>query len=98
MLVAQLQQRVTVGGRLPELAHFGDHRTAAVSLSMNTGLRRGEFLKLRWPCIDLANQVLTVDGATSRARRTRYVPLNSEAMSVLARWREQGRYRSDVAM
>jgi len=40
-------------------------------------------------CVDLSNQVLTVDGPTSKTRRTRHLPLNSEAMSVLTRWREQ---------
>jgi hypothetical protein len=32
---------------------------------------------------------MKVDGPASKTRRTRQVPLNSEALSVLARWREQ---------
>ena len=52
-------------------------------------IRRGELLKLRWSCVDLSNRVLTVDGPTSKTRRTRHLPLNSEATSVPARWREQ---------
>jgi len=61
----------------------------AVLLSMNTGLRRGELLKLRWSSIDFTHQLLTVDGANAKTRQTRHVPLNEEALTVLRRWREQ---------
>jgi integrase len=74
---------------LPPLPHFGDHLTPAVLLSMNTGLRRGELLKLRWALIDFAHQLITVEGRNAKSRQTRHVPLNNEAMSVLRRWREQ---------
>jgi len=33
---------------LPPLTHFGDHLTPAVLPFMNTALRHGEVLKLRW--------------------------------------------------
>jgi len=74
---------------LPSLPHLGDHLTPAILLSMNTGLRRGELLKLRWRSIDFNHQLLTVEGPDSKTRQTRHVPLNTEAMSVLKRWREQ---------
>jgi integrase len=74
---------------LPPLPHFGDHLTPAVLLSMNTGLRRGELLKLRWRSVDFNRQLLTVEGPDAKTRQTRHVPLNAEAMSVLGRWREQ---------
>src|SRR5213080_171557 len=44
---------------LPRLTHFGDHLTPAVLLSMNTGLRRGEVVKLRWGSLDLTRRLLT---------------------------------------
>jgi integrase len=70
---------------LPPLLHFGDHLTPAVLLSMNTGLRRGEVLKLRWACVDFDRRLLTVEGRNAKNRQTRHVPLNEEAVSVLKR-------------
>ena len=56
---------------------------------MNTGLRRGELLALRWDSIDFDRRILTVEGGTAKNRQTRHVPLNDEATRVLKRWREQ---------
>ena len=81
---------------LPPLLHFGDHLTPAVLLSANTGLRRGELLKLRWECIDFNRQLLTVEGGHAKNRQTRHVALNDEAMSLLRRWREQSNCGSHV--
>ncbi|MGH9447146.1 MAG: tyrosine-type recombinase/integrase [Terriglobia bacterium] len=74
---------------LPPLIHFGDHLTPAILLSMNTGLRRGEVLKLCWNSVDFNRRLLTVEGRNAKNRQTRHVPLNEEALSVLRRWREQ---------
>jgi integrase len=74
---------------LPPLTHFGDHLTPAVLLSMNTGLRRGEALKLRWGSVDFDRRLLTVEGRDAKNRQTRHVPLNDEAVLVLRNWREQ---------
>ena len=85
---------------LPPLLHFGDHLTPAVPLSLNTGLRRGEVLKLRWTTIDFNRRLLTVEGPTAKNRQTRHVPLNEEAINTLRRWREQsgpGAHVFDVA-
>ncbi len=51
------------------LMHFGDHLTPAVLLSMNTGLRRGESLKLRWSSVDFNRRLLTVEGQMPRIAR-----------------------------
>jgi integrase len=74
---------------LPPLTHFGDHLTPAVLLSMNTGLRRGELVKLRWSSVDFNRQLLTVEGPNAKNRQTRHVDLNEEAVNVLRLWREQ---------
>ena len=74
---------------LPPLPHFGDHLTPAMLLSMNTGLRRGELLALRWESVDFKQQILTVEGGMAKSRQTRHVFLNEESTRVLIWWRDQ---------
>jgi integrase len=74
---------------LPALPHYGDHLTPAVLVSMNTGMRRGELLSLRWAAIDFKARQLTIEGSTAKNRQTRHLPLNSEAVATLKAWREQ---------
>jgi integrase len=86
--VANTRRQTQHDRTLPPLTHFGDHLTPAVLLSMNTGLRRGEVVKLRWGSVDFNRQLLTVEGPNAKSRQTRHVELNEEAMSVLRLWRE----------
>jgi len=81
---------------LPPLTRFGDHLTPAVLLSINTGLRRGEVLKLRWRSVDFNRRLLTVEGLDAKSRQTRHVPLNDEAMSALHDWQDQSGNRARV--
>jgi integrase len=74
---------------LPALPHYGDHLTPAVLLSLNTGMRRGELLALRWDAVDFKAKQLTIEGSTAKNLQTRHLPLNSEAISTLKAWREQ---------
>ena len=75
--------------QLPVLLHYGDHLTPAVLLSMNTGVRRGELLALRWSAIDTKGKQLTIEGSTAKNQQTRHIPLNAEALKVLKQWKEQ---------
>ena len=74
---------------LPPLPHFGDHLTPAVLVSMNTGVRRGELLALRWGSVDLKRKQITIEGHTAKSQQTRHVPLNNEAADVLRKWKDQ---------
>lgn len=74
---------------LPALPHYGDHLTPAVLLSINTGMRRGELLALRWSAIDTKGNQITIEGSTAKNQQTRYIPLNTEALEVLQHWKEQ---------
>lgn len=77
--------------RLPPLPHFGDHLAPAVLVSMNSGLRLGELLSLKWASVEITGKhpQITIEGSTAKSGQTRHVPLNSEAVDVLRKWREQ---------
>ena len=68
---------------------YTDHLSPVVLLALNTGLRRGELLQLRWEDVSLTTRILTVRGTHAKSGQTRHVPLNSEAVETLQRWAAQ---------
>ncbi len=75
--------------RLIDNESFGDHLTPLILLAMNTGLRRGELTSITWADIDLDAKYLSVRAGYAKSGKARYVPLNSEAVAVLTRWKRQ---------
>ncbi len=63
-----------------------DHIKPLVLLALNTGLRRGELLGLKWGAVDLASKLLTVTAETAKSGHTRLIPLNTEAFATLTAW------------
>jgi integrase len=72
----------------PEFGCYTDHMTPLVTLALHTGCRRGELFGLRWTDIDVPGKHLVVRGEEAKSSRTRIIPLNSEAVTVLSTWRE----------
>lgn len=74
---------------LPPIPGYSDHITPMTLLALNTGLRRGELVQLRWGDIDLTARRLTVRAGYTKSGKTRHVPLNSEVVTVLKSYQKQ---------
>lgn len=76
---------------LPDLARvaYADHLKPIVILAMNTGLRKGELLKLAWRDVNFHSKQLTVRGETAKSSKTRHIPLNKTALQLLKGWHKQ---------
>jgi integrase len=71
----------------------------AVAVTLNTGLRRGELLSLRWSQVDLAGRWLKIGASKTFAGRGRLVPLNAAAAAALSAWASQfPRYKPEHAV
>lgn len=66
---------------------YTDYLTPLVLVALNTGLRRGELLQLRWRDVQLEQRVLTVRGEGAKSGQTRHLPMNTEAHRVLKNWK-----------
>lgn len=73
----------------PTLGTYTDNLTPLVLVALNTGCRFGELANLQWSDVDLARAILTLHGTVgtgTKSGRTRHIPLNAEAVSVLRAW------------
>ena len=73
----------------PDYIMFTGGVKPIVLLALNTGMRRGELLNLKWSHVNFAGRILTVVGETAKTGKTRHIPLNDEALAVLQECYEQ---------
>ena len=81
---------------MPAFGAYTDHLTPIVLLALNTGLRRGELLSLRWADIDRVARVLNVRGEGTKSGDSRAVPLNREALETLTVWSDDAGSKDDT--
>lgn len=57
-----------------------------IHTAINTGMRKGEILQLRFSDIDRHNRVITVRGSTEKTRRYRDIPISTKLNDELGNW------------
>jgi integrase len=72
-----------------DLRTYADRMTPLVTLSLKSGMRRGEAFDLLWSDVDLVHKVMTIKGETAKSSKTRHIPLSPTAILALTAWREQ---------
>ena len=65
-----------------------DHLKPIIIMALNTGMRRGEILNLRWRQVDLERRLVTAENTKGGQNRT--IPVNGTLFHELARIKAQG--------
>lgn len=65
-----------------------------ISIALFLGLRKGEILGLKMSDIYLDKKQIVVRGATSKSKKTRTIPINNSALSVLLDYLEERRKKN----
>ncbi len=76
---------------MPDLYHqtYADRMLPMITLSLKTGMRRGELFDLRWEDVDFDNRVVTIRGEIAKSSKTRHIPLSPIALETLNNWKAQ---------
>lgn len=61
-----------------------------IVIALNTGMRRGEILNLRWGAVDLIHTRITVEN--SKSGKSREIPINSDVFGIFADMTQNGEY------
>jgi len=80
------RRRVTEQEEADLLAAAPPYLRTLIIGALDTGMRRGEMLALRWADVDLGTGLITLRGATTKSRRTRQVPIATQRLRSVLEW------------
>lgn len=74
---------------------FADRMTPLVTLSLKTGMRRGEVFDLKWQHVNFEQRSIAVVGDIAKSGNTRYIPMSQVVYDTLKAWHEQSPKTAD---
>lgn len=66
-----------------------DYLEPLIVMAMNTGMRKGEMLTLKWSHINMEDRYLTIRSENAKSKNKRTIPLNNTVFDMLTTWRAQ---------
>jgi integrase len=80
------RRRVSEEEEAALLAVASPHLRSMIIAALDTGMRRGEMLALRFGDIDWKRRVIVLRGETTKSRRTRVVPVGTSRLLAVLEW------------
>lgn len=59
------------------------HLKPIIITALNTGMRKGEILTLKWSNVDLENNLINLEHTNTKSKKSRRIPINSELRKML---------------
>ena len=73
----------------PITKRFVDYLKPLVLLAMNSGIRRGSLLSLKWGDINLESKIITLQAAITKAGKIQRLPMNQTFINTITSWKKQ---------
>ncbi|MCA1559698.1 MAG: tyrosine-type recombinase/integrase [Acidobacteria bacterium] len=80
------RRRISEAEEAALLAVASPHLRSMIIAAVDTGMRRGEMLALRFADIDWKRRMITLRGTTTKSRRTRVVPIGTARLVAVLEW------------
>ena len=80
------RRRISESEEAALLAVASPHLRSMIIAALDTGMRRGEMLALRFGDIDWKRRMITLRGAITKSRRTRVVPMGTARLLAVIEW------------
>ncbi|MDA2918399.1 site-specific integrase [Desulfobacterota bacterium AH_259_B03_O07] len=59
------------------------HLKPIIITALNTGMRKGEILTLKWSNVDLENKIINLEHTNTKSKKSRRIPINNELRKLL---------------
>ena len=97
----QRRRRLATDEELRLLAAAPPHLRSMIITALDTGMRGGEMLALRFADIDTARGLIVLRGETTKSKKTRLVPISTQRLRAVLEWLRidaEGKQKSDETL